>query len=116
MKNKRAIGQIGENIAIEYLKAKGYKVLKTNYVKNHGEIDIITEFNNTIVFVEVKYRKNLSFGHPLESISEKKIRKILETANLYLIDNDINKNIRFDVVSILENNGINETEHIINAF
>ncbi len=116
MANKRQIGSFGENIALEYLKQKNYEILKTNYVKNHGEIDLITSIEDTIVFVEVKYRTNLNFGHPLESISQKKVAKLIETANLYLIENNIDKNIRFDVISILMDNGTYNIEHIVNAF
>lgn len=116
MANKRQIGSFGENIALEYLKQKNYEILKTNYVKNHGEIDLITNIDDTIVFVEVKYRTNLNFGHPLESISQKKVAKLIETANLYLIENNIDKNIRFDVISILMDNGTYNIEHIVNAF
>ncbi len=117
MANKRNIGQKGENIALEFLENKGYKVIEKNYVKNHGEIDLITSIEDTIVFVEVKLRNSLKFGHPLESMSQKKIAKLVETANLYIVDKGLEeKLVRFDVISILKCNEAYTIDHIENAF
>ncbi len=115
MKNNRKIGELGENIACKYLESKDYEIISKNYVKNHGEIDIIAKSDNVIIFIEVKYRKNLKFGHPLEAISQKKISKILETANLYIIENEIKQDVRFDVISILGKDTI-DILHLENAF
>ncbi len=117
MKNKRDIGKNGENLAITFLENKNYKVLSKNYVKNHGEIDIIASFNEVVVFVEVKLRNSLKYGHPLESISAKKVAKLMETANLYITENNLEeKEVRFDVISILLSNEAYKIEHIENAF
>lgn len=115
--NKRAIGKIGEEKAATYLEQKGFTILCKNYKKNYGEIDIIANNKDTIVFIEVKLRNNLLYGHPIEAISFKKINKITETANLYLVENNLlNYDVRFDVVSILLENGKYIIEHIENAF
>lgn len=108
--NKREIGNSGEDTAVKFLENKGYKILERNYYSRYGEIDIIAQDENTIVFIEVKYRKNNSFGSPLESISSKKIKSLCLTAKKYVQSEDIDS--RFDVVSITGSN----VEHLINAF
>lgn len=108
--NKRKVGFEGESKAIEYLKEKGYIVLETNFYSRYGEIDIIAKDKESIVFIEVKYRKNNEYGMGMESISLKKVKALSKTAKFYLKSEDID--CRFDVISI-DNNNIS---HIINAF
>ncbi len=115
--NNREIGNLGETIATSYILDKGLKLLTKNYIKNKGEIDIIANDNETIVFIEVKFRNSLKYGHPLESINYKKISKLRETASYYLNEFNLNNyNIRFDVISILFENGTYNIEYIKNAF
>lgn len=82
--DNRLVGQIGENTAADFLRAKGYTILKRNYRCKHGEIDIIAEKYGEMVFVEVKTRQNLKFGRPCEAIDEDKKRHIRKTARSYL--------------------------------
>lgn len=111
--NSRKKGKLFEQKAEEFLKNSGYKILVKNYTSKFGEIDIIAEIDNTIVFIEVKGRLTESFGLGEESITARKIRKITKTALLYIQENDLyDKDLRFDVVAI--NN--NEVCHIKNAF
>lgn len=111
----REIGNIGEDMAVKFLLDLNYEILERNFTKNHGEIDIIAKDKNFIVFVEVKSRKNINFGYPRDFVNNKKIRKLQETAQMYLIEkNLINSPIRFDVVEIIFNE--EKIEHIINAF
>ena len=69
MYNKRKIGSEGESKAIDYLKSKYYEIIETNFYSRYGEIDIIAKYNDTIVFIEVKYRKNNKYGVGSESVS-----------------------------------------------
>jgi len=96
-------GRQGENIAQDYLIKCGYKILDTNwhYSKN-AEIDIIAEDKDTIVFLEVKTRTSLNYGHPFEAISQEKIDKINNAilAYLKLIDKSY-KSYRFDGIAIV---------------
>jgi putative endonuclease len=112
--NKRKIGEKKEKIAEEFLKNKGYKIVKRNFTTKYGEIDIIAKKENTIVFVEVRSKSYDTFGTPEETINKSKQRKIIKTAQYFL---DTNKHlnyeeVRFDVISILEEN----INHIENAF
>ncbi len=96
-------GQTGENIAKDYLKNLGYKIINTNwhYSKN-SEIDIIALENNTLVFVEVKTRTTTNFGHPFEAINSKKLEKIYSAILAYLNETQVKyKNYRIDAISIV---------------
>jgi len=114
--SKRDVGKKGEKIAIEYLKKHGYKIITTNYLSKVGEIDIIAQEKETLTFIEVKYRSNTNYGTPLESINYRKILHICRTAQWYLNEHNWNKDVRFDVIEIIEQNGEYKIELIRNAF
>ena len=76
MDNKRSIGTAYEEKAVEYLTAKGYRIIKRNFRCRIGEIDIIAKQNDIVVFVEVKYRRTDHMGQPLEAITFTKQKKI----------------------------------------
>lgn len=112
MENRKK-GSLAEDRAILFLKSKGYNIIYKNFYTIYGEIDIIGEKNNLIVFFEVKYRKTLKNGYPRESVSKTKQEKIKKAALLYISQNNIiNKGFSFDVVEIIDN----EIIHIENAF
>lgn len=99
-----AKGDEGEELAVEFLKGKGFEILERNYRYGKGEIDIIANdpAKGFLVFVEVKSRKNLEFGEPEYAITLKKIKQIKKIAELYLYEKNIKEaDCRFDVVAIL---------------
>jgi putative endonuclease len=108
--NKRVIGSKAEDKAVLFLENLGYKIIKRNFFTRYGEIDIIAQEDNTFVFVEVKYRKSLAFGSPLEAISSYKIKSICKAARIYL--SSLETSARFDIISIIDS----KLEHIKNAF
>lgn len=108
-------GSLGEKIATEYLISKGASIRENNYKIKSGEVDIIADVDNEIIFVEVKSRSNINFGYPAEAVNYKKRMKITNVAKYYILKNRLeNKRIRFDVIEVyLKNKEIN---HIENAF
>lgn len=116
--NKRATGNYGEDIACKFLEGLGYKLIQRNYVYNHGEIDIIAQGGDELVFIEVKYRTNLEYGVPELSISKGKQKLIRRTVEAYLFEKGVkNQNCRIDVIAILHIKGEKPAiDHIINAF
>ncbi len=110
------IGLRGEDIAAKFLKEKGYYILYRNYKTPYGEADIIAKDNDTVVFVEVKTRSNLSFGYPFESVNLKKQERLKRIALNYLKVANYPTKIRFDVISISSENGLSKIEHIKEAF
>lgn len=119
MLNKhQRFGRFGEDLAVRFLKQKGYRILKTNYRTPFGEIDIIAEDRDVIVFVEVKSRKSAAFGSPAASVDRRKQKKISMSALSYLKSaKKIGIRARFDVVSIrLTDDHSPQIEVIENAF
>ena len=116
----RARGKWGESIAAEFLKNKGYTILATGFRSRFGELDIIAKSKEYLVFIEVKTRKNASFAHAREYVSRSKQRKIISTANYWLIRRPTQLQPRFDVMEIYaingEQTGKPEINHIENAF
>ena len=106
MNNKQynnLFGQIGEEIAKNYLKEQGYKLIKTNFKNKIGEIDIIAYDKDILAFIEVKYRKNSQFGLPREAVNAVKQRKIRLVASAYINKYKLfDKQCRFDVLEILD--------------
>ena len=110
-------GQRGEDIAVAYLKSKGYRILQRNYKCLFGEVDIVAKDGNTIVFVEVKSRKSEDFGDPQTAIGWEKKKKISRVSLKYLDEKHLYScDARFDVVAIKMLPAGNEVELIQNAF
>ena len=119
MSDKRHIlGQAGEDFAEDYLRSQGYQILEKNYRSHFGEIDIIAQEDETICFVEVRAKTTDWHGHPLESISIHKKRRLIKTAFFYLQSQDsLDQWVRFDVVGLnSKDNGDYEVDLIKNAF
>ncbi|MBP9722030.1 MAG: YraN family protein [Gammaproteobacteria bacterium] len=99
----KRIGQEIENIALKYLLNQNLVLIIKNYYSRYGEIDLIMQDHNTLVFIEIRYRRNAQYGHPIESVTYRKKCKIYRTALSFLAKNPKFKNIqyRFDVVTLL---------------
>jgi putative endonuclease len=113
----KLLGSKGEDLAVKFLKRKGYGIVAKNYKTPIGEIDIVAKDGETLVFVEVKTRADNSFGHPFEAVNHRKREKLKKLA-LYFLKNCCKKELpsRFDVLSIHIDGDSNEIEHIIDAF
>lgn len=116
--NNREKGKIGEDVALEFIVNKGYKILKRNFkFGNTGELDIVALDGDCIVFVEVKarYEQN-KYGDPLYSITPQKQRNLRRAAEGYLYVNKItNKDCRFDIITVDMSAQPHKIEHLINA-
>ena len=101
--NRRQTGAEKEQMAAEYLRDHGYKILHRNFYSRFGEIDLIARDGNTLVFCEVKYRKNTNMGWPEEAVSPIKLQRMQQTAQFYCIRYRVPDQMpkRFDVISIL---------------
>ncbi|MDR1417912.1 MAG: YraN family protein [Endomicrobium sp.] len=99
-KTPRDVGFNKEKEAIKYIKKLKYKVLVTNFTTKFGEIDIIATDKNSIVFIEVKYRKSLYSGTPQEAVTFTKQQKIIKSSIIYMKMNNIKRDIRFDIIAI----------------
>lgn len=97
------IGEKGEEYTVKFLEKKKYKILERNYRKRYGEIDIIAENKNYIVFVEVKTRHKDSMTSAADAVNRQKQIRIIKTASLYLAENETEKFCRFDVCEVYIN-------------
>jgi putative endonuclease len=118
--NLRSKGKFYEITVADYLKKKGYNIIKQNYRTRFSEIDIIAEDKNKplIIFIEVKARDINKRVHPFEAVDERKQKKIILAAKQYMMENDINNvYVRFDVVGVmLDDEGIVKIEVLQDAF
>jgi putative endonuclease len=98
---RRETGILGEKLAKDYLKKRGYRIRESNYRCPEGEVDIIAEHNDYLVFVEVKTRRSLEFGSPEESITAEKRERLRAVAAHYQQTHDNLPQLwRIDVVAI----------------
>lgn len=119
MIGNKILGNLGEDLASDFLVKKGYRIVERNFVWQKNEIDIIAEDEKerNIVFVEVKTRNTDYFIQPFEAVDFKKQKAIIKVANAYIRSRNIDLEARFDVISIVQNEQGSQTiEHIIGAF
>lgn len=111
------LGRLAEMKAANYLRDKGYILLNHSYKSRFGEIDLIMLDKKQIVFVEVKARNSNSIAQPREFVDENKQRKMATTASIYISQNKIKEQPRFDVIEIyMDKNEIKSIKHLENAF
>lgn len=109
-------GKAGEYAASRHLIQQGYRLICTNYRSRYGEIDIIAQKGEYIVFAEVKARSQSFAGLPREAVDVRKQRRIIKTALMYLAEQGGGMQPRFDVIEVTEKGGKTEISHIVNAF
>ena len=113
----RDIGNAGEEFTAKYLLQKGYTIKATNYTMRGGEIDIIAVKDEIIAFVEVKSRKANSMVSGFEAVTKSKQIHIIKTAQKYYCETNCNLQPRFDVASVIIQNGIIKAiDYIENAY
>ena len=115
-RDKKTLGKIGEELAVKFLRNKGFRILNTNWTYQHKEIDIIAEDDDFLIMVEVKTR-NISFVEsPEEMITMRKQKTLINAAEAYIMIHDIEKETRFDVIIVVFENQKPTIEHIEDAF
>lgn len=110
------LGKLGEDLAAATLIRKGYEILKRNFVYEKAEIDIIARKDDLLVIVEVKTRNSVVFGDPQSFVSKGKIKLLVKAANEYVLQNDLDTEVRFDIIAVLKNKYSEQIEHYENAF
>ncbi len=114
-KNQK-FGNEGESTAIALLKRKGYEIITRNYRYQKSEIDIIARLGNELVFVEVKSRSTGYYGDPMDAVDRKKEKLIAFAADHFVESQNLDVEVRYDVITILSENGHEVVEHIEDAF
>lgn len=122
--SNKATGDAGEQLAADWLEARGYVVMDRNYRYERGELDLVAFDTNAragageIVFVEVKARRGTGFGRPEEAVTEAKQKQLWKVAEAYMHERKLSGSpARFDVVAVLmPSRGEPAVEHFANAF
>ncbi len=116
MARHNEFGIISEDRAAAYLMARGYIIRDRNWRIGHKELDIIAQKEGTLVFVEVKARCSDRYGDAVEAVTDEKIHKLIQAANVYVRYHRIDLPVRFDIITITGEPGSQTVEHFEDAF
>ncbi|MEL1240977.1 YraN family protein [Flavobacterium flavipallidum] len=116
MAQHNELGKLGEELAVEFLEKNGYTILETNWTFQKAEIDIIAQIDDTLAIVEVKTRSSLEFGLPQDAVNTKKIKLLTKAIDNYVVEKDLDINVRFDIISIHKEDKSFVIEHLTDAF
>jgi putative endonuclease len=116
MAEHNELGKIGEELSVEYLQKNGYEILETNWTFQKAEIDIIAKKENILAVVEVKTRSTLDFGLPQDFVKPKKIQLLVKAINEYVVSNDLEVEVRFDIIAVHREGKKFNIEHLEDAF
>jgi len=110
------LGKKGEQLAIEYLIKKEYKILERNYRYKKAEVDILAQKEDELIVIEVKTRSTNHFGNPEEFVNYKKIKLLTEAVDYYINERDLDVEVRFDIIGITDSKPNPKLTHIKDAF
>ena len=116
MAEHNELGNWGEDMAVDFLVDKGYEIKERNWRFKKAEVDIIATMENTLVAVEVKTRSTDYFGNPQDFIKAKKIKLLVKAVDEYVNRNDLDVEVRFDVIAIIKTENEIKIEHLEDAF
>ena len=117
MADHNEFGKLAEELAEQFLVQKNYKILAKNFRYQKAEIDIVTEFEDLIVVVEVKARSYDTLIEPQEAVTKKKIKSIVMCSDFFMNERKIDKEVRFDIITVLpDEQGVLQLNHIEDAF
>ncbi len=116
MATHNELGKRGEQLAANYLASKGYKIIERNYRFKKAEIDIIAQKGDTLAIVEVKARSSKEFGDPQEFVKPKQIKNLVKAVNEFVIEHNLECEVRFDIIAIVVKHHTHSIEHLENAF
>lgn len=110
------LGKKGEILAVEFLEKNNYRILERNYRFDNAEVDIIAQTSNILAIVEVKTRSSSEFGNPEEFVKPKQIKNLVKAVDEYVTLNNLDLEVRFDIIAIIKNKEKLAIEHLENAF
>ncbi|RCT53748.1 YraN family protein [Winogradskyella sp. KYW1333] len=110
------LGKKGEQLAVDFLIKNGYNILDRNYRFDRAEVDIIARKEEILSIIEVKTRTNIDFGNPQDFVKPKQIKNLVKAVNEYITENDVDLEVRFDIISIIKKDNKFQIEHLKDAF
>ena len=116
MANHNELGRKGEELAVDFLLKKGYEIIARNYIYQKAEVDIIAKKGGVLAVVEVKTRASADFGEPQQFLKPKQMQRIIKAVDFFVNDNEMDVDVRFDIIAIVLNNKGMNLEHLEDAF
>ena len=116
MAQHNELGKKGEQLAEDFLVQNGYEILERNYRFDKAEVDIIAQQKDILAVVEVKTRSSLDFGNPQDFVKPKQIKNLVKAIDAYVTENNLDFEVRFDIIAIFQNEKAFEIEHLEDAF
>ena len=116
MAKHNELGKKGEQLAVDFLLKNGYAIVARNYRYQKAEVDIIAKKEDVVAVVEVKTRSTNNFGNPQDFVKPKQIQRLVKAIDAYVIANDLDVEVRFDVVAIVKQGKDFHIEHLEGAF
>lgn len=116
MAQHNELGKKGEELAVDFLLKNDYDIIERNYRFEKAEVDIIAQKENILAIVEVKTRSSIDFGDPQDFVKPKQIKNLVKAVDEYVTTNDLDVEVRFDIIAIVKEKGTFKIEHLENAF
>lgn len=116
MAEHNELGKEGEEMAVAFLKKKGYEILVRNFRYLKAEVDIIAKKGNILAAVEVKTRSTPDFGDPQEFVKQKQINSLVKAVDFFVNEQKLDVEVRFDIIAIIRNKAGTRIEHLEDAF
>jgi putative endonuclease len=116
MAQHNELGKKGEQLAVNYLQENNYKIVERNYRFDKAEVDIIAKKKDILAIIEVKTRSSTEFGNPQDFVKPKQIQRLVKAVDEYVTVNDLDLEIRFDIIAIVKEKNNYTIEHLKDAF
>ncbi|MFV9549612.1 YraN family protein [Algibacter sp. PT7-4] len=116
MAQHNELGKKGEQLAVDFLIENNYQIVERNYRFNKAEVDIIAQKKDILAIIEVKTRSTTNFGNPQDFVKPKQIQRLVKAINEYVTVNNLDVEVRFDIVAIVKKDKGYIIEHLENAF
>ncbi len=116
MAQHNELGKEGEQIAVDFLRENGYTIIERNYRFDKAEVDIIGRKDNILAITEVKTRSSLDFGNPQDFVRPKQIKNLVKAVDAYVNSNNLDVEVRFDIIAISKQGKTYNIEHLKDAF
>ncbi|WP_027879576.1 MULTISPECIES: YraN family protein [Mesoflavibacter] len=116
MANHNQLGKKGEQLAVDFLIENGYDIVERNYRFNKAEVDIIAQKEDVLAIIEVKTRSTTDFGNPQDFVKPKQIKNLVKAVDEYVTVNNLEVDVRFDIIAIVKEEKQFNIEHLEDAF
>lgn len=116
MAQHNELGKKGEQLAVDFLIENNYQIIERNYRFDKAEVDIIAQKDAILAIIEVKTRSSLDFGNPQDFVKPKQIKNLVKAVDEYVTVNNLDTEVRFDIIAIVKEGYQYKIEHLENAF